>query len=652
MENSNAGIIEKDSYLTAQINKLSHKINLLLETVFNQSTDGMMLLDYQGVILLCNSLTHTMFTTKPSPGISLEALFAGSNGNELQNVLNRLQFACLTENEASESMQISVINAEEKRIILHIFITATRIGDETFFIVRLKDITLEKRNEIEMSLLAHAMMSIGEGLSIIDLDGKIIFANEAFYNIFGYPLNSLNSTNINGLCHEDNPNIFTERVIPESIKNNWEGEIACHKKDGRYFPYYISTSSIKDDKDQPFLIICVGRDITENKNLEAQLQQAHKMEAIGQLAGGVAHDFNNLLIVISGYTDRLISHLEGSPLVKAAREIDKAAKRASALTGQLLAYSRKQILKPELFDLNNLIHDLYKMLSKLIGENINLKTDLHEAPLYILADQHQIGQVIMNLCVNARDAMPEGGDLTIRSFLAEKEELKCSTLELQNYSNQYVGISVQDTGCGMDEETRNKIFDPFFTTKPKDKGTGLGLSTVYGIVKQSDGGITLESTLNLGTTFYIYFPLQSQEIMETETTTADESKGKSTVHGHETILVVEDEEAVRELVCEMLENYGYNILYALNGVQATEVYSQHASEVDLILTDVVMPEMGGKKLIESLPNMRPDVKVLYMSGYTDSAIDDQGILNPNTEFIQKPFSPADLLNKVRSILDR
>ncbi len=651
MKNPNADMIEEDSYLSSQVQKLSQKINRLLEAVFNQSPDGMMLLDFQGALLLCNELTHDMFARPPLPGDTVETLFTEPNRSELLGVMNQLQLTCLTENESMQSLQVSITNNRQKRVLLDIHITATRIDEETFFIVRLKDITAEKRNEIEMSLLAHAMMSIGEGLSIIDLDGKIIFANEAFYNIFNYPLNSLNSSNINDLCHEDNPDIFNKVIIPESMNHNWQGEITCKKQDGSHFPYYVSTSNIKDDKDQPFLIICVGKDITENKNLEAQLQQAHKMEAIGQLAGGVAHDFNNLLIVISGYTDRLISHLAGTPMVRAAQEIDKAAKRASALTGQLLAYSRKQILKPELFDLNDLIHDLFKMLSSLIGENINLRVDLHADPLFILADQHQIGQVVMNLCVNARDAMPDGGDLIIRTFIAEKDELKCSTLELKDFNQQYVGLSVQDTGMGMNEETKNKIFDPFFTTKPKDKGTGLGLSTVYGIVKQSDGGITLESTLEMGTTFYIYFPLQAEEYVDRESTPAPSDTEKN-MHGHETILVVEDEEAVRELVCEMLETYGYNILYALNGVQATEVFKQHGDQIDLILTDVVMPEMGGKKLIESLPNMRADVKVLYMSGYTDNAIDDQGILNPNTEFIQKPFSPPDLLNKVRSILDK
>lgn len=652
MKNSNADMIEEDSYLSSQVKKLSQKINQLLEAVFNQSPDGMMLLDYQGVLLLCNTLTHDMFAKPPQPGDTIETLFEEPNRSEVLGVMNQLQFTSLTENKSTQSLQLSLSDNRQKRVLLEIHITATRIDEETFFIVRMQDITAEKRNEIEMSLLAHAMMSIGEGLSIIDLDGKIIFANEAFYNIFNYPLNSLNSSNINDLCHEDNPNVFKEVIIPESINHNWQGEISCTKRDGSPFPYYVSTSNIKDDKDQPFLIICVGKDITENKNLEAQLQQAHKMEAIGQLAGGVAHDFNNLLIVISGYTDRLISHLAGTPMVRAAQEIDKAAKRASALTGQLLAYSRKQILKPELFDLNDLIHDLYKMLSSLIGENINLRIELHDAPLFILADQHQIGQVVMNLCVNARDAMPEGGDLTISTFIAEKEELKCSTLELKDYNQQYVGLSVQDTGTGMNEDTKNKIFDPFFTTKPKDKGTGLGLSTVYGIVKQSDGGITLESTLEMGTTFYIYFPMHAEEDIDRNISSTPGPNTEKNMHGHETILVVEDEEAVRELVCEMLETYGYNILYALNGVQATEVFKEHGDKIDLILTDVVMPEMGGRKLIENLPNMRANVKVLYMSGYTDNAIDDQGILNPNTEFIQKPFSPSDLLNKVRCILDK
>ncbi|RMH64039.1 MAG: PAS domain-containing sensor histidine kinase [Calditrichaeota bacterium] len=650
MNNLNDHSHNSDQALEDHIEKLSQKINILLDAVINQAANGMMLLDQQGVILMANTRACDILSDTSIHGKKLTTLFAPDQAMELETGFNQVQLSSLAEGESAIDLELPYYHQPEKYKILSTTITSLHIDEESFFILSIKDLSREKRYEVEISLLAHAMMSISEGLTIIDLDGKIIFGNEAFYTIFDYPLNSLNGHDFTELCDEDSTRLFRQNALQLNEQQCWQGELKCVRREGDAFPYNLSTSTIKDEQGAPFLLICVGRDITEKKDLEVQLQQSQKMEAIGQLAGGVAHDFNNLLIVIRGHTDKLLQHLRDETLLHSVREINKAAKRASGLTRQLLAYSRKQILTPEVFDINILIQELYKMLSSLIGENIKFELELSPSPMFILADQHQISNVIMNLCVNARDAMSEGGHLTIQTSKIDYDGLKCTRGDMPKDEHTFVALTVRDTGCGMSGETISKIFDPFFTTKPKDRGTGLGLSMVYGIIKQSGGGIAVESTPGIGTTFHIYFPYKQKEDAMPQKTLSENPPEEIDHPENATVLVVEDEEQVRELVCEMLETYGYNVLYALNGLEAIDVYKKNREHIDLILTDVVMPEMGGKKLIESLPDLRKGVKVLYMSGYTDNAIDEQGILNPDTEFIQKPFSPVELLNKVGNIL--
>jgi len=377
-----------------------------------------------------------------------------------------------------------------------------------------------------------------------------------------------------------------------------------------------------------------------------QLRQAQKMEAVGQLAGGVAHDFNNLLTAIFGYSELSLKRLpKGDDLRKNMEEIKKACGRATSLTRQLLAFSRKQMLQAKVIDLNTIVADIDKMLRRLIGEDIDLVSVLDPIPCKIKGDAGQIEQVIMNLAVNARDAMPRGGKLTIETGQVLLDQSSAEKHVIVK-SGPYAMLAVSDTGCGMDRDTRRRIFEPFFTTKEMGKGTGLGLSTVYGIVKQSEGTICVYSEPGQGSTFKIYLPLV-EEVVE-----ANEFRAEPTelVWGQETILLVEDEEIVRDLTSQILEMSGYQVLVAVNGEDACRVCREHTGDIHLMLTDVVMPQMSGRELAERVELMRPEILVLYMSGYTDDAIVRHGVLEKDMPFLQKPFTPDSLTLKVRNVL--
>ena len=415
--------------------------------------------------------------------------------------------------------------------------------------------------------------------------------------------------------------------------------------DGR--TYELRSVPIRDENGTVVSIVEVGRDITEMKRMEERLLQSHKMEAVGRLAGGVAHDFNNLLTVIMGYSEHLLSRLGADdPHRKEVEEIRKAGNRAAALTRQLLAFSRRQVLQPEVLDLNRVIQELEMMLRRLIGENMDLATSLATGLGNVKVDPGQIEQVVVNLVVNARDAMPGGGKVMIRTanVISDGEAARGDETVP---SGSYVLLEISDTGCGMDPSTIAQIFDPFFTTKEKGKGTGLGLATVYGIVRQSGGHILVSSESGKGTTFHIYIP--RTEASSAAPKTVPESTPATC--GQETVLLVEDSEEIRNLVREILERNGYNVLEASQGSDAILVCSGHEGAIHLILTDVVMPGMSGRELCTRLTPLYPGVKVIYMSGYTDDVIGHHGVLDPGTVYFQKPFTPNALERKVREVLD-
>jgi len=380
-----------------------------------------------------------------------------------------------------------------------------------------------------------------------------------------------------------------------------------------------------------------------------QLQQSQKLEAIGQLAGGVAHDFNNMLTAIIGYTDLSLRRVGlENPIRRNLEETKKAAERAASLVRQLLAFSRKQILEPKVLDLNDVVKDMHKMLTRLIGENIKLATRLETDLGSVKADPCQVEQIIVNLVVNARDAMPRGGRVTVETANVALDDQNASK-HVSVKPGEYVMLAVSDTGSGMDQETQARIFEPFFTTKEVGKGTGLGLSTVYGIVKQSGGNIWVYSEQGLGTVFKVYLPRIDDA---TASTIANQSQETNTPRGTETILLVEDEEVVRGLTRKILMQAGYNVLDAKGGDEAIRLCHAHAGPIDLLLTDVVMPEVSGKEVADRLLELRPSIRVLYMSGYTDEAIVQHGVLDANVKFIQKPFTWVGLTRKVREVLNR
>ena len=394
-------------------------------------------------------------------------------------------------------------------------------------------------------------------------------------------------------------------------------------------------------------VVVVARDITGYKNLEAQFLQAQKMEAIGVLAGGVAHDFNNLLNVINGYSELILDDIsQDSPVRKDLEQIRNAGKRAAALTSQLLAFGRKQIMQPEVLNLNIVISQMNSMLRRLIGEDIEFTSISLPNLRPVNADPGQIQQIVMNLVVNARDAMPRGGKLTIET----------SNIDLdRNYAQHHpmvkagphVMLSISDNGVGMDEETQSHLFEPFFTTKQKGKGTGLGLCTVYGIVKQSNGFIWVYSEPGRGTTFKIYFPTATGATDSTK----EREESKPVLQGSETVLVVEDEAAVRELTIRILRDRGYNVLEAAGGQEALQIAREYAGEIHLVLTDVVMPAISGSTVVARLVAERPGIRSLFVSGYTDDAIVQHGILDSNVAFLQKPFTVEGLIHKIREVLD-
>ena len=429
-------------------------------------------------------------------------------------------------------------------------------------------------------------------------------------------------------------------------------ELTAIRRDGSEFPVELAIARVPGKG--PVQFTGFIRDLSERRKAEdallrseEQLRASQKMEAVGRLAGGVAHDFNNLLTVIQGHSELLLARLrDDDPIRKEIEEIRKASERAAGLTRQLLAFSRRQVLQARVLDLNEAVADMEKMLRRLIGEDIELITRLGPGIAHVKADPGQLEQVIMNLAVNARDAMPEGGQLTIETADATLDEEFCRT-HPPTHPGRYVMLALIDTGIGMSPEILSHVFEPFFTTKEKGRGTGLGLATVYGIVKQSEGYVWVESAPGGGSSFRIYLPPVDEPMQTTEPRVG----GAATDAGSETILLVEDEPVVRELARRILEMNGYTVLEAGDVVEARRLCDTHAGPIHLLLTDVVMPVMSGRGLADALSGLRPDMRVLYMSGYTDDAIVRHGVLLKGVSFLQKPFTPQDLAAKIREVLD-
>jgi two-component system cell cycle sensor histidine kinase/response regulator CckA len=541
-------------------------------------------------------------------------------------------------------------------VVVQSYSDALRFGDKdkeilTFVSQQLASAIEHKRNEEALRNSEGRYRSLVEsavyGIYRSDPQGRLRDANPALVAMLGYDsaeqVLALNPEKDVFLRPEELARLIREANSRGKVDNF---EVKWKRRDGNILTVRLCGRVVGNGDRAENLLELIAEDVTEKRVLEDQFRQAQKMEAVGRLAGGVAHDFNNLLMVISGYTEVLLEKLDSSNHLHSKVEaIQQAADRATTLTRQLLAFSRKQLLELKVVDLNAIVQDMERLLRPLIGENIELVTRLEPNVGRTRADAGQLEQVIMNLVVNAKDAMPDGGKITIQTASAELDDAyRREHTYIQPGS--YVMLSVSDTGCGMDKETQSRIFEPFFTTKEKGKGTGLGLSTVYGIIKQSGGYIFAHSELGHGTTFRIYLPRVEDAAEATDTVKATSSD----LAGSETVLLVEDEESVRQLVAETLSSRGYQVLEAENGEEALKLAADSSRTIDLMITDVVMPGISGRELARELVKTRPQTKVLFLSGYTEDAVVHQGVLEPDTAFLQKPFTLQNLAKKVREVL--
>jgi len=485
------------------------------------------------------------------------------------------------------------------------------------------------------------------GIYIADLNDRFTDVNPALVSMLGYSSpKELIDASVGGEIYVDAADRAMLRQAYRTTGHVDNAEVRWRRRDGTVIIARLSGRAVADDQGRNAGVEMIAEDVTERRALEDQLRQAQKMEAIGRLAGGVAHDFNNLLTAIIGYSDLVREQIASETTRRDLDEVRAAAMRAAELTRQLLAFSRKQVLTPAVLDLNLRVGGLQAMLQRLIGEHVKLQTSLSADLWRVKGDAGQVEQVIVNLAVNARDAMPHGGRLTIGTHNQDVDAALARRLGAMP-TGRYVVLTVTDTGSGMDAETKKHLFEPFFTTKDRGKGTGLGLASVYGIVKQSDGFIFVDSEPGQGTTFTIYLP-QVEQAAEPE---PEHEAPPPPAKGHETVLLVEDEEAVRRLATQALQRQGYRVLAAADGDEALEHFRHADGPIELLLCDIVMPGMSGPDLAIRLLNECPELKVLFMSGYTDDLLVPYKGRFPDAPLLQKPFSPMELTTRVRNVLD-
>jgi two-component system cell cycle sensor histidine kinase/response regulator CckA len=503
-------------------------------------------------------------------------------------------------------------------------------------------------HELAIARLARIVETCEQPIFSTSLDGTVLTWNHAAEVLFGYSPSEIVSQPdavLVPVALQDAHRLLLARIARGERVEEYEVQRLC--KNGAVIDVTVSASPILDQYQLPTGASFIARDVTTLKRLQDQLRQAQKMEAVGLLAGGIAHDFNNMLTAIHGYAQLAMERFQASdPVQLELREIVAASERAAALTRQLLAFSRKQVLQPRVLEPNELLRELEKLLHRLIGEHIELQTQFALDVGSVRADPGQLEQVIVNLAVNARDAMPTGGRLLIETANVELHESYTKS-HPEVTPGLYVMIAVSDTGTGMDRETAQRIFEPFFTTKEVGKGTGLGLSTAYGVMRQSGGHILVYSEKGQGTSVKLYLPrvFAIPETMPAALRDPD-------IHGTETVLVVEDDDAVRSLCRRTLERSGYHVLQAESGEQAIVLCSAHAGPIHVVLTDVIMSRMTGRDLADALAERRPEARVVFMSGYTTDAVLRHGVIADRTNYLEKPFTPAALLWKVRDVLDK
>ncbi len=614
--------------------------------LFERNLAGIVQASKSGVVLNCNESFARIFgfaSREEALGQSLQE-FRFDPADRAAFIAGLQQAGTLRDVE----LHLRRRDGREIWILENLSLVKPTDGGEPVVEATVFDITDRKRTEEENARLNAAIEQSVEAVLITDTQGIIHYVNPAFERITGYGREEALGKNPRFLRSGLQDSTFYERLWKTILDGRvWHGEVVNRRKDGRLYTEEMNIAPVRNASGEITHFIATKQDVTARKELEQQLQQAQKMEAIGRLAGGVAHDFNNLLTIINGYSQMLVEGLEASDTLRnQVAEILKAGERAAGLTQQLLAFSRRQVLNMQVLDLNQVVTETHKMLHRLVGEDIECRTALHPELWRVKADSGQITQILMNLAVNARDAMPQGGTLTIETSNVNLDSRYAAT-HAEVTPGRYAVLAVSDTGVGMSRETQAHIFEPFFTTKEQGKGTGLGLATVYGIVRQSGGYIWVYSEPGRGATFKIYLPSVEGEV---------EAKGpggerRKSYDGTETVLMVEDEAAVRGLVAEVLRRHGYQVLAASNPEEAAQISSGYAKTIHLLLTDLVMPKWSGRQLAEHLAFSRPDMKVLFMSGYTDDTVIRQGNIREGTPFLQKPFTPENLVRRVRGVLD-
>jgi two-component system cell cycle sensor histidine kinase/response regulator CckA len=620
----------------------------------NNMRDGLLLLDLEGKILEYNPAFRNII------GFHADGL-VGKNIRDLtpafwHDLEARIIREQLLKNGYTEIYEKEFICADGKTIPVEVqmYLIKDHKGLYSGLWAMIRDISRKKQIEREINMLAQAVKSVQECVTITDLQDVILYVNDAFCTTYGYQYEEVVGKPIDFIRSAQSPKVQIEKILPATLKEGWQGELYNRRKDGTLFPIFLSTAVVYDESKKPMAIVGVASELTEHRKVEEQLRQGQKMEAIGQLAGGIAHDFNNILTAINGYAELAILKMEPkNPLFKEITGILKAGKKAGTLVRQLLAFGRKQLIELKTLNINTLIRDLDKMLRRLIGEDIKVEMRLQKNIGIIKADPGQIEQILVNLVVNARDAINQKTELaSAKKIIIETADRYLDEDFISRHpgssSGEHVCISISDTGVGIDPAIKDKIFEPFFTTKDKIKGTGLGLSTVYGIVKQNNGSIYVYSEPGNGTTLKIYWPCVAPgagvEVGKVEM--------KTVLHnGSESILFVEDNEEVRNFTLRALQQLGYIVSEASNGMEALNLLRNGHARMDLLISDVIMPEMGGKELADHVRAIWPEIKILFTSGYTDNHIVHSGKLQAGVNFIHKPYSIESLSAKIREVLD-
>ncbi|MGA9567058.1 MAG: PAS domain S-box protein [Candidatus Korobacteraceae bacterium] len=538
-------------------------------------------------------------------------------------------------------------------VVIDVSLTAAPIRDEAGQVVGVSTIAHDigdiKRAGEQLRLQASALTATANAIAITNNAGQILWINPAFTTLTGYQASEVIGKNPRVLKSGHHPPEFYEQMWRTILDGRvWRGEVSNLRKDRSCYTEEMTITPVFSTAGAIQNFIAIKQDVTSRNSLEKQLRQSQKLEAIGRLAGGVAHDFNNMLMVITSYAELLQERVEhDEQLSQSIEGILNAANRAASLTHQLLAFSRKQILMPKVLDLNEILAEVGKLLPRIIGEDIELKTIPGPALGLIKADVSQLHQVIMNLAVNARDAMPDGGRLTIETRNTELDECHAREEGMEGDQGAFVMLTVSDTGIGMDKDTQAHIFEPFFTTKEVEKGTGLGLSIVYGVVTQSNGFIRVYSEPGQGTSFKIYLPKVEDPAASVSSTKLVQRR----LYGCETILLVEDEDGVREAIRDFLQTRGYIVLDSDNPLHAIALAHEYRNRIHLLITDMIMPQMNGLELASRIQASRENIGVLYISGYTDRGFGGGGVIGTDANFLQKPFALDELGRRVRDILE-